>query len=452
MRITFYGASKIVTGSCYLLEGEFGRVLIDCGMFQGQKDYPKNETFGFDPKTIDYMLLTHAHIDHSGLIPKLYKEGFRGKIYCTQPTQELSEILLLDSAKIQTENERRFKEGDVKKLYLYSTDDALSVVSQFNSISIDEKVNLEKLSFKFIRAGHILGAASILIYAEGKTIIFSGDLGRRDQSLIRSFDLIDEPIDYVVMESLYGGVKHDTREHSISVLFDVINDTAERNANVIIPTFAIHRAQELSYYFNKAILDKGISEDVQIFLDSPLALKATRIYTNFLSSGDGWSEQGKDIVRVITGGANTRFVDNSYMSLRLYKKRKAILMAGSGMCDGGRILNHLYKMVDKPENSIVFVGFQAEGTLGRDIVSGKKTIQINHKDLKVKAQVHDLKGFSAHADNDDLHTWLDNKKSDRLKKVFLTHADPDRSVAFKDQINNGSFEVEIPEISNSYEL
>lgn len=459
MNISFYGASQTVTGSCYLLETSGKKILIDCGMFQGSDVVFRNAKFEFDPSTIDFVLLTHAHIDHSGLIPKLFREGFKGKIFSTQPTFEISELLLLDSAKIQESNLNSNRKGSSqsKNKFLYDTNDVYAALRSFEILKINENINVDGIKIRFIRAGHVLGAVSILIESEGKRIVFSGDLGRSEQSLINSYELIGEEVDYVVMESLYGGVIHDSRELTLKNFVNDINKTISSGGNVIIPSFALHRSQEIIFDLIYSIKNNQINDNVQIFLDGPLSEKITSLYTVFLNSNDmhfGANSFTKNNTtgRNLFASDNVRYVREHRESLRLMRGSAKIIIAGNGMCEGGRIMNHLARGLKKEKNKILFVGYQAEDTLGRRIVDGEKNLLVNGKNVTVRADITYLHGFSGHADNSDLKKWFEDKKSERLKKVFLTHADIERSTAFSEQIKDSNYETNIPSMNQQFEL
>lgn len=464
MKLTFCGASQTVTGSCYLLETQGKKILVDCGMFQGKTVEHRNQRFNFDPREISYVFLTHAHMDHSGLIPKLYREGFEGKIYATSPTIEISELLLLDSAKIQEMNEfrpRNKRFGNQQRVekpklpLLYETNNVYKALENFVTADIGSWFDVEGIKVKFVRAGHVMGAVSIIIESESKKIIFSGDLGREDQSLIPSYELVDEEFDYVVMESLYGGIDHEGRDESIRKLAEEINLTVGGNGNVMIPVFALHRSQEIMYDLKSAFENSQISSNVQIFLDGPLSISITQIYTKYLLGNNVHFAANDNMTltkeNLFIGEAN-KVVKDHRESIKLLRGQGKVVLAGNGMCEGGRIHNHLPNGLKKEKNKIIFVGYQADDTLGRAIADGQEYIFLKGKKVKVRADVVYLHGFSGHAGNKDLLKWLDNKTSKRLKKVFLTHADIERSTNFKVQIENNGFETVIPDINTSYNL
>lgn len=461
MNIKFLGAAETVTGSCYLVETDKVQFLIDCGMFQGEEVFSRNFLdFEFDAEKLDFVILTHAHMDHSGLIPKLFRKGFRGKVFMTPPTVGITELLLMDSAKIQE------KSTNFKKQYaeiLYDAVDVLTATANFFAIQFDEWHEMPNfdLSFKFIPAGHILGAASIQISLSGKNIVFSGDLGRVEQSIVPApdYSAIKEPIDYVVMESLYGGIDHTSRSETAVKFITKVNETIDRNGNVIIPCFALHRSQELLELFSYASREGLINKSVQIILDSPLAISLTKLYTSYSSyfNDEIYFEHNNVSTDTVSGkgrfsGQNLSFSRTHRQSLRLLSRSDSVIISGSGMADGGRILMHLASGLGKKLNSVMFVGFQAPGTLGREIVDGATSVVINNKKIQVKAEIVRFDGFSGHAGNSELLKWLNKFDRNALKNVFLTHADLERSKVFSDQISQLGYNPIIPEWKSNFEL
>jgi len=476
MKLRFLGAAKTVTGSCFYVESDNFKCLIDCGMYQGFGIEDKNhEPFEFDPREINFVILTHAHIDHSGLIPKLFKYGFRGKVYLTTQTAALARILLLDSAKIQEKDYNRdiaLSEEDNK---IYDTADSLSAIENFLSVTFFEQIDLGGGDyFRLIPAGHILGASHVLLFCEGKTLLFSGDIGRSKQSIIKSFidyAEIEEKPDYIIGESLYGNSSHEDRDASTGKLLDIISKTLKRNGNVMVPCFALHRTQEILEILKYTMIDAGIRDNVQIFLDSPMAIAITNEYVQY--SNDYNNEFLYKTIKIgfgthklqdsIEEGAieeestrlkfdNVRFVRKYKKSLTLLKGSNRIIIAGSGMADGGRILHHLYTGLENGNNSVIFVGYQAEKTLGRELVDGNKEVVIDDKTIKVKAEIHYLRGFSAHADMNDLKLWFKRYTSNKLKTVFLIHAELNVLDEFKQELTGLGYNVEIPDLLQEYIL
>lgn len=461
IKISFLGAAETVTGSCYLVENGTHRILVDCGLFQGINVYTRNyEQFEFNPAEIDCVILTHAHMDHSGLLPKLVRYGFSGKIYTTPPTTQLSEILLLDAAKIQESNLRADSghNNSSQTDIIYTTFDSLNTIASFVSVNFDEEIELAKdVKLKFIKAGHILGAASVCLEVAGKKIVFSGDIGRRDEAIIEPYiDMTGAryKADYIVMESLYGGVKHQTRTDAAKEMLDIVTHTLARGGNIVIPSFAVQKTQELLEIFKHAFEQNILNSDIKVVLDSPLAIKATSIYTNNFTYFDPakYDLRNKELMRNVFNFDNLKTTRTHKQSLKSSIKNKSIFIAGSGMAEGGRIIRHLINHLPHKNNSVIFVGFQAEGTKGREILAGAKAIFLDGKEVEIKAEIRRIEGFSSHADHDDLLYWLSNFDPDSLKKVFLTHADPNRSESFAHAIREKAYNAYIPKWKEVVEL
>jgi metallo-beta-lactamase family protein len=444
-------------------------------MFQGVGVEQRNlEEFEFNPSELDFVILTHSHIDHSGLIPKLFRHGFNGTVYLTPPTAAISRILLLDSAKIQEKEQFNNQDGVVKEM-IYSTQDALNAIESFVSINFFENVKLSADSnFFLIPAGHILGAASVCLEVEGKRLIFSGDLGRREQSIIKNYfqyEIPDFDPDYVISESLYGNSIHENRQKTAREFVNIVNETVQRNGNVIIPSFALHRTQELIELLKFAFMVKEIKNNVQIIIDSPMAISITEIYTQFCEmfndeyvldnlqvAFNDHKLEDKYLYRFVGQNSsrlkfdNLRFNRKGRKSLTLLNQSGNVIVAGSGMANGGRIVHHLYNGLGFKKNSIIFVGYQAEETLGRQIVDGAKSVFINDKDINVNAQVYYLRGFSGHADQNDLYDWLTSHTAKNLKKVFLIHSEPKVAIDYGDLLKSKGYSIEIPTLKQEYIL
>lgn len=458
MKLKFCGASKIVTGSSYFLTENGISFLIDSGLFQGEKEKIFNyKNIEFDPKELDFIIITHAHLDHCGFLPKLVKLGFNGPIYSTFQTRELSEVILRDSAKIQEFN--NMKNGDT---LLYDTKDVEVTLNLFKSINFNETYkHLNKIDFTFLPVGHILGAASVFLTFNNCNLLFSGDIGRIDQSIIKTFSDFDfkkySP-NYIVMESLYGGITHPKRDTCYLQLLNIIKETFNNNGSVYIPVFSIHRAQELLSIFKGYFKDNLINNDIKVIFDSPMGLKVTNIYKNNI---DLFNEQF-----IKTNSLKTNNIGNSdyfnFQNLIIpskkkrrlleLKQNKSIVLAGSGMADGGRIVSHLYKALENKNNAVIFVGFQAEGTLGRKLINGEKQVLINNEMINVKANIQEIKGFSAHADNEDLISWLNSFNLSNLKRVFLTHAEYDRILTFGEELSLKGYDYYAPNMYEEVEL
>ncbi|WEN14507.1 MBL fold metallo-hydrolase [Rhodanobacter sp. AS-Z3] len=448
-----HGGAKQVTGSCHLITCNDRKVLIDCGMFQGSDEVERGnaEPFGFDPAGIDVVLLTHAHLDHCGRIPLLVRQGFRGRIIATAATRELARIVMLDSAGIQEEDARRAqrknRRAEPVKLPLYSMDDALHALDFFAAdVSYDETIPIvDGIRARFLDAGHILGSASILLDIDDGTqqrsMLFSGDLGNPGRPILR--DPTPAPAaDYVVMESTYGDRPHRSVPDSVDEMYQAIRDTVTRRGNVVIPSFALERTQEILYYLHRGLRTGAIPQHVRIFLDSPMAISATEIFrrhpecfdVNFqqeLQHGDPFAMPGLHFTRETAESMAINNVDGG-----------AIILAGSGMCNGGRIRHHLKHNLWRERSSVVFVGYAAEGTLARRIVDGAASVRIFNEDIPVRAQVWTINGFSAHADQPSLLAWLGEQPR---RKVFLVHGEYDRGMhALQEVLEQRGFHCQLP--------
>ncbi len=448
MKITFYGAVQGVTGSNHLVETEKTRLLIDCGMFQGGSLERKMnfEPFPYNPADIDFVILTHAHIDHSGRIPLLFKKGYKGPVVCTKPTADLCEIMLPDSAHIQEmdveyKNRKRQRAGEALLEPLYNSEDVADSLKAFKGTQYDQIVKInDEISVRFRDAGHILGSASVEMWCkEGEKttkIVFSGDLGKFDTPIIRDPELI-ENTDYLVMESTYGNKKHLQTKNREELMFNIIEETLKKNGTVIIPSFSVGRTQEMIYGFNKQIDLKNrfkLIKNVPVYVDSPLAISATDI---FRKNTEVFDKEAKDS---IFNGDNpldfenlifTRTADES-KAINLYKGPK-IIISSSGMCDAGRIKHHLKHNLWKENTTVLFVGYQAPGTLGRLLVDGTKQVKIFKDTVDVKARIEMIDGFSGHGDMDDLDLFLSGFKK-VPQKIFLVHGEDEQLEGFADRI------------------
>ena len=444
MEIKFLGASKVVTGSNFLIETDKYKILLDCGMFQGSKELEKlnYEKFSYNPADIDYLILSHAHIDHSGRIPKLVKEGFKGKIICTSATFDLCKIMLIDSANIQQsdvewENRKRQRAGKKPIEPLYTVDDAEMSLRYFEPYLYDQKINLnEDIIVRFKDAGHILGSAIVELWIKEKKdftkIVFSGDLGMPGRPIIKSPEYIDEA-DYIIIESTYGNRIHEDMKASTKKLVEIINTTAKNGGSVIIPSFAVGRTQEIIYELNKYYeYDKSIEEYMRIpvYVDSPMAVRATEA---FQANPNCFNDETKKLI--LNGDnpfefSNLFYVKSQQESMKLNQYNfPRVIISASGMCTAGRIRHHLKHNLWKANNSIVFVGYQAEGTLGRKLLDGVNNVKILGEEIKVEAEIHDLEGFSGHADQTILMKWLNNFKN-KPKKIFVVHGEKESSNEF----------------------
>lgn len=440
MDIQFFGAAKLVTGSNYLISSKEHKILVDCGLFQGnsEKEKMNYEDFPYDLKEIDYLILTHAHIDHSGRIPKLVKDGFRGEIICTKPTFDLCEIMLLDSGKIHEtdakwENRKRQRRGQEEIQPLYTMEDANESLKYFKSYYYDQKIDLnEDIYIRFKDAGHILGSSIVEVWIkeddETTKLVFSGDLGMPGRPILREPEFIEEA-DYLIMESTYGDKNHEPFETSTKKLIDIINKTALRGGSVLIPSFAVGRTQELIYELNKYYLYNEVEEHMKIpvYIDSPMAVNATEA---FQRNSNSFNEEAKNLV--LDGDnpfqfPNLRYIKSQEESMALNKSDyPKVIIASSGMATAGRIRHHLKHNLWNPKNSLVFVGYQAEGTLGRILLDGVKNIKLLGERIDVALEIYNLEGFSGHADQNTLIDWVDHFKY-KPKKIFLVHGEEEAS-------------------------
>ena len=467
MEIKFLGASKVVTGSNFLIQTDKYKILLDCGMFQGSKELEELnfEKFSYNPADIDFLILSHAHIDHSGRIPKLVKEGFKGKIICTSATFDLCKIMLIDSANIQQsdvewENRKRQRAGKKPIEPLYNVDDAEMSLRYFEPYLYDQKINLnENIIVRFKDAGHILGSAIVELWIKEKNdftkIVFSGDLGMPGRPIIKNPEYIDEA-DYIIIESTYGNRIHEDMKASTKKLVEIINTTANNGGSVIIPSFAVGRTQEIIYELNKYYeYDKSIEEYMRIpvYVDSPMAVRATEA---FQTNSNCFNDETK---RLVLNGdnpfefSNLFYVKSQQESMKLNKYNfPRVIISASGMCTAGRIRHHLKHNLWKGNNSVVFVGYQAEGTLGRRILDGEKNVKILGEDISVEAEIYDLEGFSAHADQNILMDWLRNF-SKKPKKIFVVHGEKDSSEEFANLIETKlGVETIVPNLGDGFKI
>jgi len=435
MKIKFLGAARTVTGSCYVIETDQARFAIDCGMHQGSDAIEKRnvDVAPYDPSRIDFFIITHAHIDHSGLLPRMVQQGFSGPIYATEPTGDLLNILLLDSAHIQEveaagKNKRYARTGmKTDALPLYTTKDAEAVKPHLKTRKYDESFSpAPGISVRFQDAGHILGAAMVelVIEEKGETskLVFSGDIGRPNQLLMKDPTPVREA-DYLFMESTYGNRNHKGEQESLEELASAIQYSYKNGEKVVIPAFAVERTQEIIYSLHLLLRAGKLPKDMPVYLDSPLAIKATEIFRRYHAYLDGETQNllknGEDPLRL----PNLKMSTSTADSIRINEtKEAAVVISASGMCNAGRIKHHLRHNLWKTGASIVFVGFQAEGTPGRRIVDGAKKIRIFNEDIAVAARIFTINGFSAHAGQDQLLDWLADVRS-KSTQVFLVHGE-----------------------------
>lgn len=456
----------MVTGSNYLVTTKKHQFIVDCGLFQGSKEEEEmnREPFHFHPHQVDFMILTHAHMDHSGRIPKLYREGFIGKTHCTYATKELSEIMLLDSANIQRadaewENRKRMRAGKDPIEPLYDEDDVHMAMSFFEGHHYGDWVKIDdEIRFRFLDAGHILGSAmiEIHIHEEDKTVrlVFSGDLGTNKHALIRNHEIV-EAADYLVLESTYGNSMHGEYEDSLEQLVQIIEHTAKQGGDVIIPSFAIGRTQELIYVLNMYYDHhrNHTSPVVPIYIDSPLAVKATKI---FMKNTEILKDDAQELIKKgdnIFQFENLHYIQSVEESKSLNTNNvPKVIISASGMATGGRVRHHLKHNLWNPKNVVIFVGYQGAGTLGRILKDGAKRVKILGEEIAVRATMYSLPGFSAHADAGDLDEFLRGFK-EFPKTVFLVHGEPEEMMPFKKRIEeNYNTVVQTPVNYSSYTL
>jgi len=464
MRLQFCGGARTVTGSNYLLDTGKGRLLVDCGLFQGSKDLEERNYKGFDydPKEIDWVLLTHAHIDHSGLLPRFCRLGFHGDILATKATVDLTNILLPDSGYIheretEWENKKRRKKGLFEVSPLYTAEDAKLVEKHMVGVEYDETIQLNRyIRARFRDAGHILGSAMIELWVtDGRKeiqFVFSGDIGRKRMPILR--DRTDIPAaDVLLIESTYGTRLHEDQETKTSLLARIVNQTMDRGGKLVIPAFSVGRTQEVLYFLNQLLKEKKIPK-TPVFLDSPLAISATEI---FRAHPECYDEEALSLFQAgdspldFPGLVVTREVEDSKRINEM--KGPAIIISASGMCNAGRIKHHLRHNLPKQQSTVLFVGFQAEGTLGRRIRDGASSVRIFDDEIEIKCNVHSIGAFSAHADRDELLEWYDGFEK-VPERVFVVHGDEDVSVRFGEILSEHrkGVQVEVPRPNQSVTL
>ena len=457
MKITFLGAAENVTGSRFLVNSGNSRNLVDCGLYQERNFRNRNwEDFAVAPSSIENVFLTHAHLDHCGYLPKLVKSGFKGGIFCTPPTQEIAQIILLDSAKIQEEDainkrarhQREGRRGTHPEIPLYTVEDAKNVFPLFRTIPYEEPTQVSpEIKVTLHNAGHILGAATIELEAikdgNKKTAVFSGDIGRWNRPIIED-PTIPKKADYLFMESTYGDRLHEAETDSIAQFKKIILETQKRGGNVVIPVFATERAQDLLYYLS-ILLKINQIKPVPVFIDSPMAINITDVFKKFVGYLDA---ETRNLIEKGESPFNfpqlkiSRTIEES--KIINSTKGTSIILAGSGMCTGGRVKHHIRENITWPESVILFVGYQAQGTLGREITEGAKKIRIFNETYPVRARIENVGGFSAHADQKELLRWVSGFEKPP-QKIFVIHGEKETTVKFADTLRkNIRSEIIIP--------
>lgn len=457
MKLSFHGANHDVTGSCHMIECAGKRILIDCGLFQGERELVEEnaEPFGFDPAGIDFLLLTHAHLDHCGRLPLLVKRGFRGEIITSAASRELARLVMLDSGRLQEEDARHSvrqatRRGNRKQVIhpLYTELDALNSLDYFGrTAAYDNPLELTPgVRATFIDAGHILGSACIFLELRENgrdlTLLFSGDLGNNNRPILR--DPAPPPkADVVVMETTYGNRLHKPIGPSVEELYAAITETFRRGGNVIIPTFALERAQEILFFLREGVDKSRLPRSMQVFLDSPMAISATEIFERHPECYDEETakifHEGKDPMS-LPGLHFTRETQDSIAINRI--GGGVVIMAGSGMCTGGRVRHHLKHNLWREDSSIVFVGYAANGTLARGIINGARHVHLFGEEIPVNAAIHTINGFSAHADQAELLDW--HRRTGGPERTFLVHGEHETMRGFSALLKNTRVEMPAP--------
>ena len=473
MKITFLGATKTVTGSNYLVEAAGKKFLVDCGMWQGRKELEEEnfQEFEFNPTEIDFMLLTHAHIDHSGRIPKLYNEGFKNKIYAHKATCDLCALMLPDSGHIQEmenewKNRKRIRKGLSPRDPLYTAEQAVRCLEIFEPVKYDEIIEITpEIHVRFNDAGHMLGSSIIEVWVEeeGKQTksVFTGDLGNNDIPLLSEPTMIEDA-DYLIMESTYGNRKHEKSEKKAEMFLDIVSETIEKNGTVVIPSFAVGRTQEILYELNKIKEEKHDEKFIReyntlmktpVYVDSPLAISATEVFKENMDLFD--EETQKDIQR---GDhplefPGLKFTVTADESKALNESNEpCIIISASGMCEVGRIKHHLKHNLWNPNSTILFVGYQAPGTLGYSIVNGAEKVKIFGEEIAVNARIEYLDGYSGHADQDGLMNFIYSFVK-KPKNIFLVHGEEESQKVFRAKIESDTnLPVVIADFGETYEL
>ncbi|MBF7097625.1 MBL fold metallo-hydrolase [Alkalibacter sp. M17DMB] len=466
MKISFYGAAQMVTGSCFLCETDEMSFLVDCGMFQGGKDLDdlNYKAFPFDPSQVDFLLLTHAHIDHSGRIPKLIKEGFKGEVYSTGATKELCRIMLEDSGHIQEmetewKNKKLRRKGLEEIQPMYTVDDAIRAMKFFEAIKYEEELSLgEKIKVRFINSGHMLGSSFIEVSVFERenwfVYLFTGDLGNTNIPLLKDPARI-EKVDYLIIESTYGDRKHTDKNPNEVDLLDIVKKTASKGGNVVIPSFAVGRTQEIlfeiNHYKENGLL--GEFDSIPVYVDSPLAIRATEIFRN------NCRLFSKEARKLMEKGDDPLLFHNLHFSLTSDESKainddenSKIIISASGMCEAGRIKHHLKHNLWKKNSSVVFVGYQAPGTLGSSIKNGAKKVRIFGEEIAVKSKIYAVEGFSSHADMDGIIEWIEGNEV-IPKKIILVHGEEEAMFNLQRELSNRyRIDVLIPKLGDTINI
>lgn len=464
MKLKFLGAAKTVTGSFFLLEANNVKFAIDCGLFQGNEELKQRNyrEFVVDPKSIDFLILTHAHIDHSGLIPKLCKHGFKGLIYCSRASEELAKVLLPDAgfiqeSEVERKNRKRKRAGDKLLEPIYTAQDATDCLAQLKSLNLDEIVQIAPgIEIRLRDAGHILGSCIVEVWIEEnghkQKLVFTGDLGNNNQPIIKDPAVI-ESADYLIMESTYGDRCHKDVEKRRDQLKQVIDEAMQKGGNLVIPSFAVERTQDLLYDLHQLHRSGELDPSIDIYIDSPLAIAATQIFQRSVEDYDFETRKLLDEGSHPLTLPNLKFSRTQEDSMLLNTvKGHTIIISASGMCDAGRIKHHLKHNLWREESTILFVGFQAVGTLGRRILDGEKLVKIHGEQVAVNAAIRNIDAYSAHADRNGLISWVRGFNS-LPRKIFLVHGEENAQMSLAETLaNEFHIPVQIPDWQNEFEL
>jgi metallo-beta-lactamase family protein len=468
MQIEFHGAVRTVTGSQHLISANGCKILLDCGLYQGSRKqtYERNQHLPYNAAKVDVLILSHAHIDHSGNVPNLVKSGFQGDIVCTYATRDLCSIMLRDSAKIQQYdidylNKKRRKEGLHLLEPYYTMEDVVESLKYFIGVGYDRSYQIKQgIRISFFDAGHILGSAIVVLEIEDKDskkdvrLVFSGDLGRPDRAILRDPSFIEDA-DVLLVESTYGNRNHAPAEAAEEKLKQVVNETCKRGGKLIVPSFAIGRTQELVYALHKMVRNRDISPNLPVYVDSPLAIDATGIYRlhpeaynqgvfDFLAEDVHGDPFGFDMMRYTRSTLQSKELN--------FLREPAVIISASGMCEAGRILHHLKNNIEDPKNTILIVGWQAPNTLGRRIVEKQPKVKIFGEEYQLKAEVVTINGFSAHADRSELLNWTGHF-SKKASHTYVVHGEEDASFALADGLSNQGYRnVNVPTLGQRYEI
>ncbi len=464
INLTFMGAARNVTGSRYLVEANDITFLVDCGLFQERDFLHRNwESFRCEPAELRAVLLTHAHLDHSGLLPKLVNEGFRGRVICTPATADITKIMLIDSAHLQEEDAaykrkrhiREGRKGPHPEIPLYTVAEAEASLKYFTPVDYNVPVTVGNgITATFHDAGHVLGSSMIKLDisqgGEKRSTVFSGDIGRWDRPFLQDPDVFRRT-DYIVMESTYGDREHKGTEVIGDELMNIVKAAFAAGGNIIVPSFALQRAQEILYYLNDLLMDKRIPP-LDVYLDSPMAIEIIEVFKRYSAQFD---DEMKDLMRQ----HHSPFDFPGFKMVKTVAESKALndikgtvmIIAGSGMATGGRIKHHLVNNISRPECTILFVGYQAEGTLGRQILDGAASVRIHGQMRPVRARIAHIQGFSAHADRDELIKWL-SMLSAEPRLIFLTHGEARAADSFRDFLKDKGYRVTVPEYGEKVRL